>query len=77
MTRGSKPPRRRIQTREAARLAGVSRSTVLRAIHAEDPDAFPPPLPASRLGGGRNARYEIWEDDLEAWVEAMEDAYPA
>lgn len=68
---------RRIQLREATKLAGCSRDTLIRAIHTTDPDSFPPPLAASRLGGSSRAPYVVREDDLAAWVDECERRYPA
>lgn len=49
---------------EAAQQVGLSEKTLRRAIHATDPNAFPHPLPAVRLGKG----YRVLHDDLVEWA---------
>jgi len=57
--------------KDAARVAAVSQATLKQAIHATDPNAYPPPLPAFRLGTHDRARYRVRRDALEAWVDRL------
>lgn len=52
----------------------VSEATLRRAIHTTDPNAFPPPLKAKRMGRGSNAKYVVWSEDLKAWHELLPEA---
>ena len=57
---------------QAAVALGVSRDTVLAALRATDPDAYPPPMSyAGRKGEGKRARFAIRQSDLDAWVESL------
>ena len=67
---------RRLQLREAATIAGVSVATLTRAIHTTDPESYPPPLRASRVGASSRARFQVREDDLAAWLDECETRYP-
>ena len=55
---------------EAAEAARQSVATMRRAIHATDPNAFPPPLKAKRAGKD----YLITADDLRDWLDSLPDA---
>lgn len=59
---------------EAAEVAGVSVTTLRRAINATDPRSFPPPLVAKRVGLGEKAHRRILATELERWVKALPDA---
>lgn len=55
---------------EAAREASVSEKTLRRAIQAVDPEKFPPPLEAKKVGRG----YRITDRALVAWIDSWPDA---
>lgn len=55
---------------EAAREASVSEKTLRRAIQSIDPNAFPPPLDAKKVGRG----YRITDRALRAWIDSWPDA---
>src|SRR5690606_1383311 len=55
---------------EAAEAARQSVATMRRAIHATDPNSFPPPLKAKKAGKG----YLITADDLRDWLDSLPDA---
>lgn len=55
---------------EAAQAVRRSEATLRRAIHATDPNAYPPPLRAKKDARG----YLIGADDLREWFEALPDA---
>ena len=59
---------------EAAEAYGVSVSTLRRAAHSTDPDAFPPPIKAKRKGKGEKAGLSFHRTALDAWFEAWPDA---
>ena len=56
--------------KEAAEEASVSEKTLRRAIAATDPNAWPPPLPAKRMGRG----YRITDTALREWIASWPDA---
>jgi hypothetical protein len=59
---------------EAAEQVSVSVSTINRAIRATDPNAFPPPLKAKRIGTEKKPAYRILHSVLEAWANSLPDA---
>jgi hypothetical protein len=59
---------------EAAAAAGVSAALIRQALNTSDPQAFPPPLVAKRLGDAKNARRLIFADDLKSWLASFPDA---
>lgn len=59
---------------EAAEQVSVSEKTLRRAIAATDPNAFPPPLNAKRIGGEKRPSYRITHEALVAWADSLADA---
>jgi len=55
---------------EAAQAVRRSEATLRRAIHATDPNAYPPPLRAKKDARG----YLIPATELQAWLDSLEDA---
>lgn len=53
----------------AAAMVEVSSDVIRRAVHAWDPNAFPPPLRAKKMG----RKYTILVKDLEEWWESLPD----
>lgn len=49
--------------KEAARVTGISASTIRRAVHRKE-------LPASDLGNGKRAVWLITQTSLAAWIES-------
>lgn len=63
-------------TAQAAHEAGVSTNFVRQAIHTTDPNAYPPPLTAHRNGQGSRAHFRIRSEDLEDWLDRIEETCP-
>lgn len=63
------PERLAYTIEEAADAVRQSVSTIRRAIHTTDPDAFPPPLKAKRT----TRKYLIPADELARWVASLPD----
>ena len=59
---------------DAAKAAGMSATTIRRAIRSTDPRAFPPPLKAKRAGEGIGSKHLILATDLAAWLASFPDA---
>ena len=59
---------------KAAAMTGVSQNTIRRAVKATDPNSFPPPLRARKVGNGPSAKLIFTTGDLAAWVESFPDA---
>ena len=59
---------------DAAAMTGVSQNTIRRAVKATDPNSFPPPLRARKVGNGPSAKLIFTTGDLAAWVESFPDA---
>ena len=59
---------------KAAAMTGVSQNTIRRAVKATDPNSFPPPLRARKVGNGPSAKLLFTTGDLAAWVESFPDA---
>lgn len=55
---------------EAADQVSVSTKTLRRAIATTEPDTFPPPLRAKKVGRG----YRILHVDLVEWADSLPDA---
>lgn len=61
--------------KQAAEQVSVSVDTIRRAIRATDPNAYPPPLPAKRMGSSdRKPSYRISHPALMAWFNSLPDA---
>lgn len=56
---------------EAAALTPYGPRVLKQAIHATDPNAFPPPLKAKR---GSKGQYLVTDKALDDWVESLPDA---
>ena len=59
---------------EAAKEVGVSVDVLRQAIHATDPNSFPPPLKAKRKGTEKKFSYSVAHAELERWHAALPDA---
>jgi excisionase family DNA binding protein len=55
------------RTAEAAAATGLSRDTILRAVHAGK-------LDAKKVGTGPRAAYLITADALQRWIDSLNDA---
>lgn len=53
--------------REAAAATPFSEATIKRAIHATDPDVWPPRLPARQAG----RKFVVLREDLIAWLRSF------
>lgn len=63
-----------LRLREAAEAVSVSPSTLERAVHQRDPNGYPPPIKAKRLGTGARAALAFDVAELEAWAAKLPDA---
>lgn len=61
-------------TQEAAEQVSVGHATIMRAIKATDPNAYPPPLKAKNAGSDKKRSYRIEHAALLAWADSLKDA---
>lgn len=59
---------------DAVTYTGQSESTIRRAVHSTDPNAFPPPLKAKKKGTHPKAPLQFLRRELDAWLESFPDA---
>lgn len=59
---------------DAAAECSVSEAVVRRALKATDPQGFPPPLRAKRVGNGKSAKHLIGDVELRRWFSSFPDA---
>lgn len=60
--------------KEAAAATGVSVDLIRKALHTTDPEAWPPPLAARRIGHAANAPLVIEADVLRDWIARFPEA---
>lgn len=58
----------------ASEATGISVDILRKAIHATDPESFPPPLRAKRIGTEAKFVYAIPAHELTRWVNQLPDA---